>query len=285
MITAMMIIVFMTVLMIMVMPMSVDVDDHVDDDRGHYDDYVGGSSAFDGFDADNVDDHDENATGNKDVMLMTMSMMMMMMVMIRMTVMMMMMMMMMVMMMMMIMIMMVMMVMMMRMMMMMMMMMRRRRRRRVAMTMTTTATATTTTTMMIMVVILTLMIWMNEAAQASQAVSCTSEPKSRAHTRRLPPQNCNCSVLSKVSTPRDAEPWAVAFSALWLERTASLARALALHGDNEQDGSRCSGSPIVCIWFKLTHTSGRWGSTKIIKWHRYPESLYCFFNALKCKIV
>ena len=40
-----------------------------------------------------------------------------------------------------------------------------------------------------MVMMMMMMIWMSEGAsraQASRAIPCTSEPKSRAHTRRLP---------------------------------------------------------------------------------------------------
>ena len=43
--------------------------------------------------------------------------------------------------------------------------------------------------MMMMFIIIMIMIWMSEGAsraQASRAIPCTSEPKSRAHTRRLP---------------------------------------------------------------------------------------------------
>lgn len=65
----------------------------------------------------------------------------------------------------------------------------------------------------------------------------------------MDPQNYSCLVLSKVSAPRDAEPWAVAFIALWLERTASLARALALHVGHDA---------------MVLHTSGLQGSTILV---------------------
>ena len=47
--------------------------------------------------------------------------------------------------------------------------------------------------MMMMLMMLKMMNIMNEGAsraQASPAITCTSEPKSRAQARRLPPNTC-----------------------------------------------------------------------------------------------